>query len=1119
MASLKAELSVKLDASSLAGSFLAEIDTPLGSLEAFASPVTPEQIADLSGRTGSLDASSIEAALGSLLEQAVALAGSLPVTSSITAPLTDVLNALQTAVADPELGRLDERLRLLISEAGDLLEGPREGGFLGVLHTLAVTLTGAGEGRILFDLAAQLTGGGLTLPSLPFTDAIAAADGSVRVLGGLMVLDSVTSDVDRLAGVAASRLDVAFLDRQLASLEAALTLDGVELADAVRSVDAADGIAVGRVIDAAASCAALLDGVRVEFAAAMGLGEATLAYLDLDTVLARIDGARTLLRSGDLAPLGRVSAQAASAIRPLLRDDLFDGPAQGLDALVGSVEAQVAELAGRIDTFDVTQLTAPLGDGIAVLLSPLERVSDVLAEIRVLYEGALGRVRNGVAALPIGAIADGIRALLQPIEDVLGAIEDLVGGIMSALDAAATATTTTLGQIEASVDTLKSGVDALFADAKEALDAFGVESVLGTVEESVRSLATLLEQARMDPAFDTAADAIDTAADAIGAVPFGLLPESVKAEVDEAVRPIKEADARAVESEIESLLQITEDGRFAAREELDEAIAVLQSAYEALLAEVEARDPRLALAEVDGKLDELAERVREISPALTLEDVRAAIDDVQAAVTALDVDGPLQPVRDAFNSVTAAIEEYRPSLLIGDVQTRLDDVRAQITEQMRLDEWTETIDDVRTRATDLLDRYDPVRLQAQLEAGLDELQTLLAGTGRVSMMDGLGSVIAGMLGGMGLHVYAASFAEVVDWLNGESGTAVLEARVARAADAIDRTRTAVAALDFAGRTATVAARIEDVRAAIPTLSASLPAGSPATIRLGSLGVRLRASSVFGDLDTNRQRYLATLSVAAAKAEALRRAGFSETDVRVADLRTAVAPFTPIGDWLKNVLAQIGISGFELSLSSVLQRILEVVPPTRMVGLVMPLFNALRGRVEALIDSVLSPVLDAITTLQDLIGALDVGPLLEALDSVHAEVLAQIEALSPDALLGEAIGAVQSLQATLADADPLEPVETILEAVRDTIARVLEKLSLEVLLETPLAIYDQILGALGQLDVARLLAPLLDALDAIARGVDEGLDRTVDAFERLQAALPSGGGGSTLDVGVSVSVGI
>jgi hypothetical protein len=92
-------------------------------------------------------------------------------------------------------------------------------------------------------------------------------------------------------------------------------------------------------------------------------------------------------------------------------------------------------------------------------------------------------------------------------------------------------------------------------------------------------------------------------------------------------------------------------------------------------------------------------------------------------------------------------------------------------------------------------------------------------------------------------------------------------------------------------------------------------------------------------------------------------------------------------------------------------------------------------------------------------------------------------------------------------------------VRDTVARVLEKLSFERLLATPLAIYDQILAALDRLDVAKLLAPLLDTLDTIAHGVDTGLDHTVEAFERLQAALPGGGGGSSAEVSVGVSVGV
>ena len=75
------------------------------------------------------------------------------------------------------------------------------------------------------------------------------------------------------------------------------------------------------------------------------------------------------------------------------------------------------------------------------------------------------------------------------------------------------------------------------------------------------------------------------------------------------------------------------------------------------------------------------------------------------------------------------------------------------------------------------------------------------------------------------------------------------------------------------------------------------------------------------------------------------------------------------------------------------------------------------------------------------------------------------------------------------------------------------LSAEQLLHSPLAIYRALVDALSQLDIGRLFAPVFELIDTIAAQVDEGLDETVQAFQGLQAALPGGGGGSSLSVSV------
>ena len=1104
MPSLKTQFAAKLDASSLVQTFLTNVQGSAGALQGITDPTPADQLSSVNTDLGGINLGSLDSSVKVLAQGAASVVGSLPIAGDVVRPVTDALAALESLVANPAIGDLETKIKALTGDLSGIFEGPREGGVLGALHAAAVALGDSPESGLIKSLLDKLTGGGgFSIPSVPITDGIQALDGAVRVVGGLMVLDSVTSDVSRLTQLMAGRLDPSVLDTELSGLEASLAFDGGELSAAMATVDATDIGRVQLIAGQASDCAAALDRIRDEYAAAMGLGEATLVYLDVDSLSKELDTGRTLIRTGDLAPLNRLSTQLAGGLQRFLRQDLLDGPIQDLNALFTDVEGRSAELAGRITSIDVAGFVRPLDEGLHLLTTPVDRLKDLLDRVRVAYEGALGAVRDGVAALPVKAIADAIHALLDPISRVIETVRQLVIDVLAALQAAANATTNALGQVEGFVDDLKQSVEALFAQVKTFLDSLHLDQALGAVEENLRTVATALAQARMEPYFSSASDAIDTAADVISNVPFNLLPDSMKSDVDAAVAPIKNADAGALETEIESLLQISPDGHFALLDDINAAVATLQQSFDALLVEVKKHEPREALKDVDAKLKELAEQIKQLSPALTLQPVQDAINQVKQALASLDVNAALQPVRDAFTGIIAKVEEFKPSTLIGGVEDRIVAVRTQVTALLRLPQIDQALDDLHKQAFDLLDRYDTDLLQQRLEATIQEFIDLADSTPKLQMMGGLGGVVAGLLTGMNLRVYPHSFESVLAWIGGASASGDLNARVVSAGVAMAAVRATVDSLDFQSRTANAAARVTSVRAAIAPLKARIGNDSPAAAILSAAEPRLDATAVFGFLETNRARFAADLATATQRIQVIAQAGFSDADVRVANLKASIAPLDPARSYVRRLLAQLGLTGFELGLAGVMRALLAVVTPSRIVGLVRPIFDALRDRVQTLLNGILGPLKDGVARVRAALDAIDLAPLLAALDAIHAEVIAQIQLLSPDALLGPTLAEVTALKTTLAAADPLAPVLQILNGVRDAIARVLAKLSLETILATPLAIYDELLTDLSKLDVATLIAPLLAELEDIATQVDDGLDKTVTAFERLQAALPSG----------------
>ncbi|MGQ0648978.1 MAG: hypothetical protein ACT4P7_15590, partial [Gemmatimonadaceae bacterium] len=521
--------------------------------------------------------------------------------------------------------------------------------------------------------------------------------------------------------------------------------------------------------------------------------------------------------------------------------------------------------------------------------------------------------------------------------------------------------------------------------------------------------------------------------------------------------------------------------------------------------------------DVDAALKSLSAKVQQLSPALTLQPIKDAIQKVRDVIAGLDLNAPLAPVQKAFDSVTSAINEFKPSILLGDIEARITAVRTKVTELLRIDDAEKMLDDAHAQATALLDRYDADLLQTRLESAIREFITLADTTPKLRLTSGFGAIVSGLLNGLGLRTYPSSFDTVLDWMDGELPSLRLNARVDRAGKGVANVRDAVAALSFQLRTGSLSARVSRVRAAIGPLSIQVAPELPARALLAASAPRLDAGGTFGFLETNRVRFAAALDVAVTKIQKIAQPGFTDADTRLAHLKASLAPLDPARAWVNQLLTRIGVPGLELGLAGTLRAVFLAVPPARLVALVRPIFDALRGRIEALVNGVLDPLKGGITSVRTALAAIDLAPLLASLDEIHTEVLGQVQALSPNALLGDVLNEVNALKATLAGADPLAPVITILNTVRDTIARVLAKLSLEKLLEVPLAVFDELMAALERLDVAALIAPLRLQLDEIARQVHDGLGKTVESFERLQDALPSGGGGSSVSGSISVSV--
>jgi hypothetical protein len=212
---------------------------------------------------------------------------------------------------------------------------------------------------------------------------------------------------------------------------------------------------------------------------------------------------------------------------------------------------------------------------------------------------------------------------------------------------------------------------------------------------------------------------------------------------------------------------------------------------------------------------------------------------------------------------------------------------------------------------------------------------------------------------------------------------------------------------------------------------------------------------------------------------------------------------------------MGLVGTRLGLREIVNRVFAAASPQRLAAIASPIVLAFRERILALLNSLVSPLRNAINDVLGFIDAFDLTPFRESVDSIYQAARDQIEAFHPDRILGEVLTAFREAQQQVAAFNPLEQVTAALTALRDSVARILGKLKASEILATPIELYEEIVALLGQLDVQSLIGPVLDAIDAIAAQVDQGLDDTVSAFERLQDALPDSVGSTSLSASVSV----
>jgi hypothetical protein len=339
---------------------------------------------------------------------------------------------------------------------------------------------------------------------------------------------------------------------------------------------------------------------------------------------------------------------------------------------------------------------------------------------------------------------------------------------------------------------------------------------------------------------------------------------------------------------------------------------------------------------------------------------------------------------------------------------------------------------------------------------------------------------------------------VLGWIGGVDASAQISARLGSAADAIDGVVAVVQRVD----PQSLVASVQPVYTSVSSAVQALPEGSLLRDRLEPLLAGASPLDLLGGAVDNRNRYLASLGALSALLRGLAGSARSEINAIAHGLRDALRPLAVIPDRVKSLFARIGLDVAHKSVRALVRELFALIVPSRVLAPLSAATASLKTKIASLVhDGFVAPLTDALGTIRDALGAIDISFIQRDLRDLHDQIAADIDRLRPSVLLADVLDAFDETKATIAAFDPLAPVRTAIDAMKAAIDDVATHYRPTVLLAPVLDVYDEIVTALGGLDVHALLDPILKALDDIKTQLDDGLDGTAASLKQLQEVLP------------------
>jgi hypothetical protein len=798
------------------------------------------------------------------------------------------------------------------------------------------------------------------------------------------------------------------------------------------------------------------------------------------------EGLRTLWRQADAAlasiELGGAADLAAAirdGIRPLTSVRAGDAP-NTTAAFRAEVAELVEQLTDALGNIDVARFTSGVTAGIASVTAPLRTLADALTDVRTACLAAIDQIEQVLTTVDLDAVGDAAKTVTEPLAGAVDAITSTLGQASAALGAAASEAAGSIAQVTTQLRTVSDAMSTAFGAVERAVDELDIAGRIDQVRAVLDPIATQLDAVDLTQATDATVDGIDKVALVVGALPLDLLPDSVRSELDVVIQPIKtfDFDAEVTQAFAAQVAEI--------RDAIDEgALAKVREATAEALAFIAELDPREPLAELEREaFDPALERIRSLDPDLAMAPVREALDAIP------DLAGLLAPADEAFDELLTGYDAVAPATLLAPIREGIDAARASVEGQLRLPAIRQHV--ANARATSL-QAIESVSVQQALDALMRLAEEALPPPGEVGGA-ALGQVVLRVTGVAGF-VDARALGLVQEWVTERAPLPAITDAVGEARDALSTVRDTVRALELAALLGDVRPGWAEVRAAI----AELPNGALRR-RLQPLvppdpqDVHAALAEVKGDVDVALTGALTVLS---------QLAGEQLPGVRhgVEGVRMALAPLDEVRTWLLEWAAYAGVEVEGADLGTSLRAALAILRQELGTAVGAVFDTQVRSTLRSAVIETFGALEAGLDEVAALVAALDVGPLIEDVEAIHATKRAELEQLRPSTQLAEVVASVTTLRETLRAFDPFRDVRPAIDALQAGIDTLEEELRPSTLFAPLVSSYTKVVTGLEAVDVDRLFGPLLTSVEGLADEVETGLTDVGTAFAKLQDALP------------------